>query len=94
MKLPSQRRAFQEQEEQSVEVGKHLPALKNLVQHDWGMIQVSGSGWRGESGSCGSGVDFILRHSEKWRARQGAVPYERHAAVMWRCVQCWGATVL
>ena len=34
MKLPSQRRAFQEQEERRVEVGKHLPALKNLVQHD------------------------------------------------------------
>ena len=21
-----------------LEVGKHLPVLKNLVQHDWGMV--------------------------------------------------------
>lgn len=53
-----------------MEVGKDLSVLEDLVQRDRSIAYMTGSSQRGgECHSHRSGLDFILRRGEEWRAR-------------------------
>lgn len=63
MKFHRDRRAFQEREqlEQRMKVGKHLTVLESLVQHDWSIVYMTGSSWRGDEDLFEMSLIYVVK---------------------------------